>query len=471
MHTSGFSFNEFDFTIDRIQAYEYFLALAYLTFIYGFCYLIKFKRYKKSPFKKYIIPAVTVKIIGGIGVCLIYNYYYRGGDTSIFYNEGRILANILLSDPVAGIRLLFSIGGNIAPDLYPYVQSFSYANVENSFLIVKLSALIQLFTFKSFLITSIVFGFLSFWGIWKLFKLFSTLYPSLIKPFAFAFLFTPSVFFWGSGILKDTVCLTSLAILFYCIYNLFIKGENKLSNAIGIIISGYLLVVIKIYIIMAFTLCIISAIFFNYRDRIKSKPMRNFITPIFVFFALLLGFFILKILTENSGAGLYSLDNILATAESTRTYIYQSGGESTYSLGNIDNSIRGLITVIPAGIIVTLFRPFIWESHNLISFLSSLENLAILIITIRVLFQVGIFKFFKITYSNYIAFFCITFSLIFAFSIGVTTYNFGTIVRYKIPCIPFYIAGLYLVHHLYKKQKQEIRLRKSLKQSALGLPN
>jgi hypothetical protein len=41
--------------------------------------------------------------------------------------------------------------------------------------------------------------------------------------------------------------------------------------------------------------------------------------------------------------------------------------------------------------------------------------------------------------------FCIVFSIVFAFAVGFSTSNFGTLVRYKIPCIPFFMAALFII--------------------------
>ena len=40
------------------------------------------------------------------------------------------------------------------------------------------------------------------------------------------------------------------------------------------------------------------------------------------------------------------------------------------------------------------------------------------------------------------------FSLIFAISVGISSGNFGTLVRYKIPLMPFYLAGLYIMQSI-----------------------
>jgi hypothetical protein len=40
--------------------------------------------------------------------------------------------------------------------------------------------------------------------------------------------------------------------------------------------------------------------------------------------------------------------------------------------------------------------------------------------------------------------FVFMFSITFAFAVGVSTYNFGTLVRYKIPMLPFFAVMLIL---------------------------
>jgi hypothetical protein len=44
--------------------------------------------------------------------------------------------------------------------------------------------------------------------------------------------------------------------------------------------------------------------------------------------------------------------------------------------------------------------------------------------------------------------------MIFALFVGATTLNFGTLVRYKIPGIPFYIISLFLILDLNNKLKK-----------------
>jgi hypothetical protein len=52
---------------------------------------------------------------------------------------------------------------------------------------------------------------------------------------------------------------------------------------------------------------------------------------------------------------------------------------------------------------------------------------------------------------------CLIFTLIFGFAVGFTAYNFGALVRFKIPMLPFFGIGLSLLWYKHKKDKAIIR--------------
>jgi len=65
--------------------------------------------------------------------------------------------------------------------------------------------------------------------------------------------------------------------------------------------------------------------------------------------------------------------------------------------------------------------------------------------TLFVLIKVGIRKFIISIIKRPIVLYCFFFSIVFALFVGATTLNFGTLVRYKIPAMPFYVISLFLI--------------------------
>jgi hypothetical protein len=155
------------------------------------------------------------------------------------------------------------------------------------------------------------------------------------------------------------------------------------------------------------------------------------------------------------------LQNVASTAAETRGWIaYSSGDEgSAYDLGQFDPSLVGMLTKFPQAVVVTLFRPFIWESKKIIVLLSALEALVFFYFTLKVIIKRKT-KIFSMVLKDPNLSFCLAFSIIFAFAVGITSYNFGALSRYKIPCLPFYAAFLLIVYNLPDNNINKVFIQK-----------
>jgi hypothetical protein len=168
----------------------------------------------------------------------------------------------------------------------------------------------------------------------------------------------------------------------------------------------------------------------------------------------------------------YSLENIATTATSTREWLaYSSGDEgSSYDLGAFDPSIVGMLVKFPQAVVVTFFRPFPWEARKIIVMLSALEALAFAYFTFRAFQKRGIGKTFGLIAKDPNLLFCLIFSVIFGFAVGISSYNFGALSRYKIPALPFYAAFLMIVLNYHKTSfdSNQAQLKSARKEPALA---
>jgi hypothetical protein len=127
--------------------------------------------------------------------------------------------------------------------------------------------------------------------------------------------------------------------------------------------------------------------------------------------------------------------------------VLSDGEGSAYSLGDISFTPLGLLQKLPAAINVAIFRPYLWEVSSLVMFLSFLESAALLLLTLR-LFVLILRKpgqFFSFINQHASVLFMLVFSIIFAFSVGFTSYNFGALSRYRIPFLPFYLFSVLIL--------------------------
>ena len=154
----------------------------------------------------------------------------------------------------------------------------------------------------------------------------------------------------------------------------------------------------------------------------------------------------------------YSIENFAETARITAYDVGRFTGRnagSRYDLGDFEGNIFSMLRLAPAAINVSLYRPYLWEVRGPLMLLAALEGLTLLIFTIIILFRV---VWFKINVLNSpAAWFSLVFSLTFAFAVGISTYNFGTLFRYKVPLMPFFAILLVLAWSRSKQQVKKIK--------------
>lgn len=423
--------------------------------VYGLAYYLRPRLCDENNYQ-YFFPALTVRILGALALGFIYQFYYNGGDTYNFHTLGsRVIWETFGEDPSAAVRMI--VAPPEFPQLYKYTSRVEFYNDPSSMFVVRIAAIFDLITFSSYSGTAVIFAFVSFLGLWYFFRTFYEVYPHLKGYIAICALFIPSVVFWGSGILKDTIVIAALGILTYSVKQVFIDKRFKVAAILFIIVAPFIIFEVKKYVL----LCYLPAVFFwiyasNLR-MIRSMVARIMLVPVVLIITGLSGYFAVQKVGEDDPR--YALDKIAKTSQVTAYDIgFVSGKDagSGYSLGELDGSFESMISLFPQAVNVSLFRPYLWEAKNPLMLLSALEAAALLIITLLLLFRSPI-RFFK-SLGEPTVLFCLVFSIVFAFAVGVSTFNFGTLARYRIPLLPFYLLALVIIAYHPKSNKNEEEL-------------
>ena len=427
-------------------------------FIYVFIFNIIFsarrKRYDNALLRKYHKQAFWIKVWGTFAFSIFVIYLSPGDTTGLYYPEGINIAKMIIKNP-SNIELLMGTGKDFDQALLANIDNSGYFNEESNFMVTRLVTIFSFLTFGKFMAINLVFSMISFTGVWRLFRFFYEQYPHLHKQFAIAILYLPTFVFWSSGILKDPICTGALGWITYSLYSIFYTKNNLIKNIVILFIFGYFLISLKIYILVAYLPFFILFLILKNVNLIKNPVVKALLVLGF-FIGSILGF--VKIASSIQGAlSSYASKGI---AEGIKNYQvnYENQAafvESNFSLGvDFDGSAGSLAKIAPAAIIATLFRPFIWESKKLSTLLSSLESLALMLFTLYTLKKVGILRFFRTIIKSPTILYCFFYSLLFALFVGATTLNFGTLVRYKIPGIPFYLISLFLILDFNNKLKK-----------------
>jgi hypothetical protein len=403
---------------------------------------------------KYYGQALVIKLISSFIFCLVYMYYYGGGDTTGYYHWCNQWFWFLFNNPSGAFSYLFI---DDIDDFYTFLTSSDYSNYfylmkygSSEDFFIRIASVINVFGLNSFVCTSLIFGYLSFLGTWRLFIVFYDMYPQLRKQLALATLFIPSVVFWASGLMKDTLTLMGVCWLTYSLYFGLVKRQNVLKNVIWGLIMAAMTAKLKGYIILAFVPAAGYWAINMYKEKINSAFLRFVSGPFFILIAGVLVLGLMQLIGDSLGK--YSIDKLEQTAEGYQSWHQETGGASYTIYGAGDFSAIGLLKTFPQGINVTLFRPYLWEAGSIFNLMAALESAYLFYFTMSILWRTKIVRLPAAIALDTNILFCLMFSLILAFAVGITSFNFGALVRYKIPVMPFYAIALILIDNAMKKE-------------------
>jgi len=399
---------------------------------------------------KWFLKGFLIKVFGSVAFALIFVYYYKFGDSFEYWKGAVMLSKAFLESPSDYFELLFHESStNFPGHLRQYTDSLAYSDTAEEWFMVKLISPLALISFNSYLVINLLMSIVSFWGGWKLFKVFSNILPKH-KNLAFYTVFLiPSMVFWGSGLMKDTLTLSGINYLIYVLYFSLINQQFKPIYLFWAIVWFYITFTLKSYIILAFLPSILLTLFFSYKSKIISPIIRFVSVPIILIVFISIGFVSLKSLSESSEK--YSAEQLEWKVKGFHSWHTSLGG-SAYNLGNVEYTPIGVIKKIPAALNVTFFRPYIWEARNPVVMLGAIESTILLVLFIVVLFKTKL-KPLSYLKNQHLLKALILYILIFGFAVGFTSYNFGALGRYKMPVMSLFV---FILTYIYNKQSKSI---------------
>lgn len=438
---------------------DLFVAPVYLLLVLGILNFVANQRIKDPFLRKHYVLLFVAKFFGAIVFALIYQFFYGGGDTTNYYLNSTKIYEAFNYDALTGLKFVFAKAGDTTVDGGRFSQYMFFYRDAGSFFVARIGGFISFFCGNSYATISLFFSLISFTGVWAIYKVLINEFPYLKKRLVIGLLYLPSMIFWGSGYMKDPLCIGALGWLISGFYHIFLVRKRLFSSILLLLLGAFVLQQVKIYILLSVLPCLFIWALLYYQEKLKLGVLSIFIVPFFLAIGVFGGGYAASKLAE--GDEKYSLDNIVETTAVTGHYLKRISKEgSKYSLSTtFDGSIGSLVRLAPEAIIVSFYRPFLWEARNPFMLLSALENFGLLILTI-----VGIFRYFsnrskvpKKFRKEYFLSFCAVFCILFGVSIGVTTYNFGALVRYKIPMLPFLVSALFILNYNYSEYKKVIK--------------
>lgn len=385
--------------------------------------------------KHWFAAAFAFKVILAFVMLMMYSrntQVINKADIFRYYEDSKVISQSIITHPSAYFKLMTGID-DLAPELSPYYQGmynwdYSQGNklFSNNRLIIRYLALLNVFTFESYFADIVISIFLSFMGLFWIFRFFnSQLINKRWVIFTILF-FIPSIAFWTSGILKESLIVFAIGLLLNC-GSFALRKRNPIMRTIMVILSLLILYNIKAF---AFFVIIPPALAFIWNH---FKPSKRTIIPYFIMFFLAFSFAsesnkILK-------TGIFDL--LLEKQIGFTDLAIEDNSNSIISPIIFYPTAQSVALNSPIALINSIFRPMPWEAKNIQMFASSIENLVFFLLIIVII----IFPNKNIESPN-IFLFGLSFSLAYIIVIGLSTPVLGAISRYRVPALIFLLASL-----------------------------
>ena len=435
---------------ELISKGDYFILFAYA--ILGY-FLVKYLfRHTSKNFKKLLAIFFTFKIACAVLMTLLIIYYWGVSDNVSYFNEAGNITKLIKRDfwsikyfflPVEYYKDRLAL----EPDLI--INTSNIIGLESNFIVAKFSALFYPLAWGRYLLVNFFFALFACIGQLKMYLAISNRYPQQKKKLAIGILFIPNVLLYSSYINKETLCMAFIGFALYCFFKIQ-KREKPVQNTFLLLLNLLLIGIVKYYILIAFSAALVLVFLLKL---IYYLLKRSLFSKIFIISTLVIsGYFFF---TNLDFFDPYIVDFADTANLFQKGYNADYGETASFEFGEIETSFSGLLQKMPLGIYTAYFRPQLWEVNKPIMVISALESFIILVLLCWTLFI-------KLKYLRTLlrkdAFLNISlyYILIFGVVVGLTTFNFGTLVRYKIPAVPFLMVFIIILSTYVPEDKKQL---------------
>lgn len=363
--------------------------------------------------------ALAIKLLAGLGLGLLYKFYYSTGDTWSLFDDGVKVVEAITQNHKTFLSFFWK-------DDISTVADTLDNNRPRALFLVKWIAAFNFINGNNYWITSLYFSFISFLSCWTFYRTLAKHFANINLEAAIAFLFIPSIVFWGSGIIKESLALAAL----FAITNIFLQGYWAKNFQWHRVVLGLLffwvLWNLKYYWAAVWLAVVLPLVLIEFL-KTKIHFVKRFPKSSWAL-VLIMAAGLVSILHPN----FYYHRFLSVIVENHNAYLSVSDPSDAIHFHNLEPSIVSVAINSPWAVVSGIFRPFILEGKNFLQVLASLENLILLVLFLISLFNIRKYLFhfteLHLAVAAYIIVMCIFLTL--------STPNFGSLSRFKIGFTP-----------------------------------
>jgi hypothetical protein len=407
------------------------LAIGYAALLLYAVHGLRFFRLEGVP-TNWLKGAFVIKVLAGTALWALYTYVYVDRPTADIYryfDDSAVMFGALKEHPGDYLRMITGIG-NDSPHFdtaYYQVMNNWYRKFESNMYndahtVIRFNAIVRLFSFGSIHVHTVFASFLAFLGSIGLVRAVATLRPDLVRAAFLATFLLPSVLFWSSGVIKETLLVFALGLLVW----LAVGGlAKRLRGPVLLLMVPLvaLLFFLKFYVLLS----MVPALLAYAWCRVSGHR------PWVVFLVVHAIFLLAGANSERIIPGFNILDT-LAWKQKDFIGLARSMGSGSYiPTDYLEPTFASFAGQAPRAFLITFLGPVLTWSNGPMGLASALENIAIVALLTWLIARRKDWG--KVDQAFVL--YCLSFCLLLGLVVGWTTPVMGAVVRYRVPLLPF----------------------------------
>jgi hypothetical protein len=403
---------------------EYLLFVVYLVF---FAWLVtKVNFFRKSGLSQpQLIILFLLKVMAGIfygWIGLYYGNLAQMVDTWSYHTSSIEDYHLLKDDP-------YEFFSNLFRD--PYHQGMSkfldttnsYWNDLKSVIFIKLLSIFNIFSFGHYYVNVIFYSFISMFGPIAVFRIMTDAFPGKRVPILLASFLVPSFLYWTSGLHKEGLIFTGIALLMYCIYFGMKEKSFGWKRVITVLLGLLIILVLRNFLIIIIVPAILAWILS------RRWPERGLLVFSSVYLLFIILFFTVRYISPR-------LDFPEAVVIKQQEFI-KLKGSSSLPIKELQPNAISFLKNTPQAINLSSIRPYPSDVKHILSLAAAIEVFLLFFILLIFLIWRQ-----RPSPTGNLIYFCLFFSFSLLLTIGFSVNNLGAIVRYRSIILPLLVIPM-----------------------------
>ncbi|MCE2732053.1 MAG: hypothetical protein LW821_01675 [Flammeovirgaceae bacterium] len=379
--------------------------------------------YLTEAFKKFFLLSFVLHLISGIAVWFLYHYHYQNGDILFYIKDLESVWLNFNQSPTEYIQFLFADDTSLLQLTHQQ---------ERSLFFIKCISILHFISNGNIVLTQLFLSILSFIACWLCIKKLNACFPKHELPFIISFSFIPSVLFWGSGLVKETVTLIFIYIIIICALHLCFSKRKKQVFVFVLLLSGFMLFKLRYFVFAIFFSFVLMLLFYHFIRRISNQKKWIVVgLPTLLITGIGISFL-------HPNLHFNAIQDVIIHNYKSVVALSQPGDYMVFP--KLDEDNWRLFLYLPFSSLFGILRPFIWESTNVLQFLSAFENTVFLLLILYQLRRLP--TLWKNASVKYWFILSVGYAVSMSAVLAISTPNYGSLNRYRIVFIPFIVFWL-----------------------------